>query len=73
MQAFHHHLSELQKADKVSEVFDVLKDHLSFFNYDILEQIITKLGTEEVKDKLQTYNKEFCDYAKQKICGYLPQ
>ena len=71
--AFHHYFKDLKTADTVSKVFLVLADYFSFFNYHILEHIITVCGTEEDKDNLWMYKKDFDQYAKRRIFECQPQ
>ena len=71
--AFHHHFKELQTADTVPKVFLVLADYFSFFNYHVIEHIITVLGTGEDNDNLQMYKAQFDQYAKRRIYECLPQ
>ena len=71
--ALNNHSICLHAEETVPGIFLVLKDNLSFFNYHILEHIITVLGTEEDKENLQRYKKEFDQYAKRRIYECLPQ
>ena len=71
--AFHHRYKELQAADTVSKIFLVLKDYFSFFNYHIIEHIITTCGTKKDKHKMQRYSKRFDQYAKRRIFECNPQ
>ena len=71
--AFHHHFEELRTEDKVSKVFLVLADHFSFFNYHVIEHLITMLGTEKDKDDLKQYKDKFNQYAKRRIFECMPQ
>ena len=71
--AFHHYLEELRNADTVSKVFFALADHLSFFNYHVIEHIITRLGTKEDKDNLKHYKDKFDQYARRRIFECMPQ
>ena len=68
---FQYYVKELKTADTIPKVFLVLNDYFSFFNYDIIEHIITVLGTEEDKANLQSYKNRFDQYAKRRIyeCG----
>ena len=54
---------ELKIADTIPKIFLVLKDYFSCFNYDIIEHIITVLGTEEDKANLQSNKETFDRYA----------
>ena len=71
--ALNNHSICLHAEETVPGIFLVLKDNLSFFNYHILEHIITVLGTEEDKENLQRYKKQFDEYAKRRIYECLPQ
>ena len=71
--AFYHHFEELQTADTVPKVFLALADYFSFFNYHVIEHIITVLGTKEDNENLQTYKALFDHYAKRRIYECLPQ
>ena len=71
--AFHFRLKELTSANTIYEVFLVLNDYFSFFNYHIIEHIIKALGTEEDKAKLQKYKEDFDQYAKRRIFECLPE
>ena len=70
---FYHYSKELKNAETIPEVFLVLNDYFSFFNYHILEHIIEELGTEEDKTKLQTYKDDFNQYAKRWVFECLPE
>jgi len=65
--------TDLKNAKTIPEVFLAIKDYLSFFNYDIIDQIINGLGTEEDKRELQKYKDDFRQYAKRRIYECLPQ
>ena len=57
----------LEKAESISDIFWILKDYMSFFNYHIIKHIIKMLGTEEDKDRLKEYKKKFHEYAKRRV------
>ena len=59
--------ADLMKAETIPKVFIALSNYFSFFNYDIIDQIITELGTEEDKQELQKYKDDFKLYAKRRI------
>ena len=73
MPAFHHCSEDLRTADTVSKVFLVLKDYFSFFNYRVIEHIITMLGTEHDKLNLKHYKDKFDQYARRRIFECMPQ
>ena len=64
---FHHRFEELKAADTITNVFLILNNYFSFFNYHILEHIIEELGTEEDKERLKTYKDDCNQYAKRRI------
>ena len=71
--ALDNHFKDLQTANSVSEIFWLLKDYFSFFNYHTLEQMITFLGTKEDNDNVQSYKEQFKQYAKRRVYECLPQ
>ena len=70
---FCHRFRELKAAKTIHEIFLVLNDYLSFFNYQLIECIINELGTEKDKAKLQRYKDNFNQYAKRRIFECLPE
>ena len=64
---------DLMNAETIPDVFLQLKDYFSFFNYHIIDQIITELGTDEDRQELQKYKDIFQVYAKRRIYECLPQ
>ena len=70
---FRYYFKELKAADTIPKVFIVLNDYFSFFNYHIIQHIIEELGTEEDKAGLQSYKKEFNEYAKRRVFESLPE
>ena len=50
---FRHRFEELKAASTIYEIFLVLNDYFSFFNYQLIEHIIKALGTK--KDKARLY------------------
>ena len=70
---FRYCFKELKAASTIYEIFMVLNDYFSFFNYQLIEHIIKSLGTEEDKAELQRYKKDFNQYAKRRIFECLPE
>jgi len=64
---------DLMNAETIPDLFLQLRDYFSFFNYHIIDQIITELGTEEDRQELQKYKDDFQVYAKRRIYEYLPK
>ena len=69
----HNCYKDLMNAETIPDVFLQLRDYFSFFNYHIIDQIITQLGTKEDKQELQKYKDDFQVYAKRRIYECLPQ
>ena len=63
----------LEKAERISDIFWTLKDRMSFFNYHIIKHIIKVLGTKEDKDRLKEYKIKFHQYAKRRVYECPPQ
>ena len=59
--------SELPKAETVDDVMALVRDYSSFFNYNIIENIIENLGGEQDQKNLAKYLDEFAEYAKRKV------
>ena len=70
---FRHRFEELEAASTIYEIFLVLNDYFSFFNYQLIEHIIKALGTENDKAKLQRYKNAFDQYAKRRIFQCFPE
>ena len=63
---------ELRTAGSIEEVLWVIRDHFSFFNYHIIEHIVSKLGTDQDKAELRSYKEEFERYSKRRVYECLP-
>ena len=70
---FCHCFKKLKAADTIYDIFLVLNDYYSFFNYHIIEHIIKELGTMNDKAKLLEYIKKFNQYAKRRAFECLPE
>ena len=70
---FHQQFKNLEKADSIEDIFWILKDYTSFFNYHLIEHIINVLGTEEDKAELKKYKTNFQQYAKCRVYECPPQ
>ena len=68
-----HRIKELKAANMIYEIFLVLNDYFSFFNYQLIEHIIKALGTKEDKAKLQRYKEDFNQYAMRRVFECLPE
>ena len=58
---------ELKRAKSVNDTFDVLRPHVTFFNYEILEFLIEKRGSAIDQRKLQTFIKELQNFCRQSV------
>ena len=59
---------ELAKATSMVDILIVLcGQHVSFFNYEILEKIVNKFGSSKDKENLQAYLAEFQEYCKHNV------
>jgi len=68
-----HRIKELKAANTIYEIFLVLNDYFSFFNYQLIEHIIKALDTKENKAELQKYKDDFNQYAKRRVFECLPE
>ena len=58
---------KLIESTSVDRVFTHLASEMSFFNHEILEDIINELGDQNDKDCLANYSEEFREFCKRKI------
>ena len=65
--AFHEQVHKLDHATTINEVFKVIKEFCSFFNYDLVEHLIDIIGTDEDKARLEEYKIKFIEYARRRI------
>ena len=59
-------LDEIKRAEDVEKVFCVLGDYYSFFNYGIIEKIVSWFGTLEDKKRLEAYKEHFKIFCKRR-------
>ena len=57
----------LKKAQSIDDTFDVLRPHMTFFNYEILEFLIEKMGSLSDKDDLQKFLHEFKGFCRRSV------
>ena len=57
----------LMKAQTVDHSFDVLRPHMTFFNYEILEFLIEEMGSSDDKCKLQKFLQDFKRFCRRSI------
>ncbi len=58
-----HRLPGLADAKTVDAVMSVVKDYCSFFNYHMVDHIISEFGTNQDKENMASYQKDFAKYA----------
>jgi len=58
---------KLQNAKTIEEVIWIIEGYFSFFNYHVIEHIVSKLGTDQDKDELRKYKEEFDRYSKRRV------
>jgi len=56
--------------ETISDIFRILEDYFSFFDYHVIELIIYRFGTEEDEAGLQRYKDSFKQYAQRRIFKY---
>ena len=61
------HKEALMKAQTLDHTFDVLRPHMTFFNYEILEFLIEEMGSPNDKQRLQKFLQEFRRFCRRSI------
>ena len=61
---------EFDRAQKMEEIFNVITEICSFLDYDLLENLTNTFGTEEDKERIAKYHKDFADYARRRTSIY---
>ena len=57
----------LSKAQNIDMIFDILRPHMTFFNYEILEFLIETIGSTEDKRILQEYLYDFRCFCRRSV------
>ena len=65
--AFEEDFECLKAAKSMMEIMEIVRHYCNFFSYDIIEELVRKLGDEEDKSNLLQYIEEFNNYAKRKV------
>ena len=63
---------KLKEAKSIDAVFTILRDHWSFFDYEILSHIIRHLGTDDDKENLRKYDQDFKKFCERKVTEVSP-
>ena len=58
---------KIESAESLSRVFMTLRTYISFFNYEIIERLITQYGTNDDKKQLQDYYKELDTFCQRNV------
>ena len=58
---------ELPNVKTIDDVMAIVREYSSFFNYQILQNIIDNVGDKKDRENLATYLQEFAEYAKRKV------
>ena len=57
----------LMRAQTVDHTFDILRPHMTFFNYEILEFLIEEMGSRNDKCNLQNFLQEFIRFCSRSV------
>ena len=57
----------LLKAQTIDHTFDILRPHMTFFNYEILEFLIEEMGSSNDKQNLQKFLQEFRRFCRRSV------
>ena len=58
----------LNSATSLYDIFDVIEPYYSFFDYALIELLITTFGTDDDKQRLAEYKLKFTEYCKRRVC-----
>ena len=58
---------KFDESSSIAAVWYIIADYFSFFNYEIIEQIVDSIGTAEDKEKIGEYEVELSKYAQRRI------
>ena len=59
--------AKLKETTSFGSAFNILRDHMSFFNYELLSHIIRHLGEDNDKKKFEVFCSQFKNYCKRKV------
>ena len=57
----------LMRAQTIDDIFDVLRPHMTFFNYELLEFLIEEVGSPNDNRKLQHFLQEFRRFCRRSV------
>jgi hypothetical protein len=58
---------ELKGNETWRDLFDVISKYISFFDYDLIKDLIRHFGSPNLKKKLRQYKKMFNEYSKRRV------
>ncbi len=58
---------KLDKCSTIADVWKIIADYFSFFDYEMVDQITNSLGTDEDKEKMKLYKTCFIEYARRRL------
>lgn len=64
---FEEHMQQIKEAKSIEDLFNVIVEYCSFFNYDLIKCMIEEFGSAKDKEKLKQYEEEFKQYAKRRV------
>lgn len=67
MPLFGHHLPLVGKAKKLDSLFNLLSSFSSFFNYSLIESVVSEVGSEEDVTELDKYKAVLVEYSKRNL------
>jgi hypothetical protein len=61
------HEEDLKRAKTVDDIFDILRPHMTFFNYEILEFLVEEMGSSDDKRNLESFCQEFTNFCRHSV------
>ena len=63
-------IDEISQAGSMEQVFHILSDYWSWYNYYLLEKIINEYGDEKDRQRLDSFKKDFSIFAQNRIVEF---
>lgn len=67
LSVLHDCYEDIKKANTINAIFDIIRDFISFFDYGLLEYIVSQLGSDEDHAHLQQYKEYLDEYCKRSV------
>ncbi len=64
---FRNQRNKLRKCSTSAEVWQIIADYFSFFDYEMVDHITDSFGTAEDKEKMKLYKANFVKYVKRRV------